>query len=288
MQDERVRIMERQDHEACQAEGASYNPELTREIYWKCRLAEVNRRMRENNSKYGYTLLEKGELKKVKLIMENRVERASNAVLLTLDPDPDVRDNDYCVIQGYSATSIDEKILEAYYNCRRELVIARTVPEPFGKYSYELLEEEARDIPKLRNLKDVILENERTYDNKKDSPIDIKTSVMVAETSELVNKYPTCAVYNVNSAKFKECVKKEEESSNCFELFLSSSLQLIVIYFCNKSIANLMILYSARSKLLNNFRMNWLYMDKQKLLKKEMFLVEKKLKLFQLDQNYPG
>lgn len=118
-----IQLVEFEDDNLCMMQGLEFKDEDTRTLYWKCRLRVINQRIANQDSTYGYSLLFKGELKKLKKAIQNKIDELNETTLVEIETSIDEKEHQYCVTLRNNGSDI------TYFECREELARKRKVDD---------------------------------------------------------------------------------------------------------------------------------------------------------------
>lgn len=112
--------IEFEDDNLCMMQGLEFKDEDTRTLYWKCRLRIINQRIANQNNDYGYSLLFKGELKKLRKAIKKKIKELNEITEIEIDTSIDEKEHEYCItVRNNGNTDM------TYYECREELAKKR-------------------------------------------------------------------------------------------------------------------------------------------------------------------
>lgn len=118
-----IQLVEFEDDNLCMMQGLEFKDEDTRTLYWKCRLRVINQRIANQDSTYGYSLLFKGELKKLKKAIQNKIDELNETTLVEIETSIDEKEHQYCVTLRNNGSDM------TYFECREELARKRKVDD---------------------------------------------------------------------------------------------------------------------------------------------------------------
>lgn len=118
-----IQLVEFEDDNLCMMQGLEFKDEDTRTLYWKCRLRVINQRIANRDSTYGYSLLFKGELKKLKKAIQNKIDELNETTLVEIETSIDEKEHQYCVTLRNNGSDM------TYFECREELARKRKVDD---------------------------------------------------------------------------------------------------------------------------------------------------------------
>lgn len=112
--------VEFEDDNLCMMQGIEFKDEDTRTLYWKCRLRVINQRIANQNNDYGYSLLFKGELKKLRKAIKKKIKELNEITEIEIETAIDEKEHEYCITMRNNGN-----INMTYYECREELAKKR-------------------------------------------------------------------------------------------------------------------------------------------------------------------
>lgn len=112
--------VEFEDDNLCMMQGLEFKDEDTRTLYWKCRLRIINQRIANQNNDYGYSLLFKGELKKLRKAIKKKIKELNEITEIEIETAVDEKEHEYCITMRNNGD-----INMTYYECREELAKKR-------------------------------------------------------------------------------------------------------------------------------------------------------------------
>lgn len=118
-----IQLVEFEDDNLCMMQGLEFKDKDTRTLYWKCRLRVINQRIANQDSTYGYSLLFKGELKKLKKAIQNKIDELNETTLVEIETSIDEKEHQYCVTLRNNGSDM------TYFECREELARKRKVDD---------------------------------------------------------------------------------------------------------------------------------------------------------------
>lgn len=118
-----IQLVEFEDDNLCMMQGLEFKDEDTRTLYWKCRLRVINQRIANQEDNYGYSLLFKGELKKLKKAIQNKIDELNETTLVEIETSIDEKEHQYCVTLRNNGSDM------TYFECREELARKRKVDD---------------------------------------------------------------------------------------------------------------------------------------------------------------
>lgn len=118
-----IQLVEFEDDNLCMMQGLEFKDEDTRTLYWKCRLRVINQRIANQDSTYGYSLLFKGELKKLKKAIQKKIDELNETTLVEIETSIDEKEHQYCVTLRNNGSDM------TYFECREELARKRKVDD---------------------------------------------------------------------------------------------------------------------------------------------------------------
>ena len=118
-----IQLVEFEDDNLCMMQGLEFKDEDTRILYWKCRLRVINQRIANQEDNYGYSLLFKGELKKLKKAIQNKIDELNETTLVEIETSIDEKEHQYCVTLRNNGSDM------TYFECREELARKRKVDD---------------------------------------------------------------------------------------------------------------------------------------------------------------
>lgn len=189
-----IRVIEIEDDNLCMMEGVQFKYIDTRMIYWKCRLRIIDQRISGEFGDYGYSQLHKGEFKRLRKIIKNRIEEQRRIGLSEMEGSIEEKEHNYCVL--YKEQQNDNPEYD-YLECRKELENARETKENFSNLTNEYM------------IK--IFEYDETTDQSKNTG------------SIYVDK--ECIKYVSDKENFKKCQEKATDLHNCFNKIENDILQ---------------------------------------------------------------
>lgn len=118
-----IQLVEFEDDNLCMMQGLEFKDEDTRTLYWKCRLRVINQRIANQEDNYGYSLLFKGELKKLKKAIQKKIDELNETTLVEIETSIDEKEHQYCVTLRNNGSKM------TYFECREELAKKRKVDD---------------------------------------------------------------------------------------------------------------------------------------------------------------
>lgn len=118
-----IQLVEFEDDNLCMMQGLEFKDEDTRILYWKCRLRVINQRIANQEDNYGYSLLFKGELKKLKKAIQKKIDELNETTLVEIETSIDEKEHQYCVTLRNNGGDM------TYFECREELARKRKVDD---------------------------------------------------------------------------------------------------------------------------------------------------------------
>ena len=112
--------VEFEDDNLCMMQGIEFKDEDTRTLYWKCRLRIINQRIANQNNDYGYSLLFKGELKKLRKAIKKKIKELNEITEIEIETAIDEKEHAYCITMRNNGNTD-----MTYYECREELAKKR-------------------------------------------------------------------------------------------------------------------------------------------------------------------
>lgn len=112
--------VEFEDDNLCMMQGLEFKDEDTRTLYWKCRLRIINQRIANQNNDYGYSLLFKGELKKLRKAIKKKIKELNEITEIEIETAIDEKEHEYCITMRNNGNTD-----MTYYECREELAKKR-------------------------------------------------------------------------------------------------------------------------------------------------------------------
>jgi hypothetical protein len=197
-QQSNLRIIERQDHQRCVAQGLDFGhwDEIVTELYWRCRYNLLQRR-KINDDVSGKTIRHNAMIKKMGEEMLQNLSRARYSALAQVEEDVELSDHNKCLKMGHNF-GIGHKD-ENYYLCRQNLILSRIPPAPKVTNAFE----------------SVILDEERSKQNLQNAAKDRKSVKEAAFALKMMQEYPICVGLNIKSADFRKCANATDESHQC-------------------------------------------------------------------------
>ena len=200
-----IKDIERHDHQLCVSQGVNFEKwtDVSAEIYWRCRYNLIQDKMINNpvspsdieNSAMITELSDK--------ILKN-LQKARKAILIGMEDDPEDSDHLKCLEMGYILDPKDQDKNEAYYECRKQLIVNRSAPPPGIVDGYQ-------KSPSLTS------ENKMQQHVAKIAQYEMPPSNEVEFTINRINQYPNCININVKSKLFDKCVVAQKESLFCLD-----------------------------------------------------------------------
>lgn len=145
-----IQLVEFEDDNLCMMQGLEFKDEDTRTLYWKCRLRVINQRIANQEDNYGYSLLFKGELKKLKKAIQNKIDELNETTLVEIETSIDEKEHQYCVTLRNNGSDM------TYFECREELARKRKVDDDL-----EILNNE-EFVDNVYQIEEVITNNQIT------------------------------------------------------------------------------------------------------------------------------
>ncbi len=112
--------VEFEDDNLCMMQGIEFKDEDTRTLYWKCRLRIINQRIANQSNDYGYSLLFKGKLKKLRKAIKKKIKELNEITEIEIDTSIDEKEHAYCITMRNNGNTD-----MTYYECREELAKKR-------------------------------------------------------------------------------------------------------------------------------------------------------------------
>lgn len=110
--------MEEEDNNLCIMEGTQYKDKDSREIYWKCRLRVMDKRIDDESQNYGSGSSYQNELKKLRKSIKDRRDKEKELNISETSNVKDEKEDDYCLMLKSSTN--DAVDANDYYKCKEE------------------------------------------------------------------------------------------------------------------------------------------------------------------------
>jgi len=194
----KLRVVERQDHQKCVAQGLDYGDwdEIITEMYWRCRYNLITAR----KINYAFTadsIRNNAAIDKISEEILKNLNRAEYSSLAKIEDDIELSDHNKCKPKGYSL-GINNGLDDNYYRCRQNLIIARIPPAPKITNFFETADLPPKMAEEYTAIADLS-----------------KTNQEANFIAELMQKYPNCIGLNTKSDDFKKCSAATDESQRC-------------------------------------------------------------------------
>lgn len=205
-----VRNIEKQDYQACIAQGLDYGDwnDITTELYWRCRYNLIRVRFVtdiRSPSDVKYNAL----INKISEKIINNLIRSEFAALTTIDSKTEVLDNQECAKVGYDLNNNNKSIMDNYYHCREKLFLSRIG----GAKTYT-------DVKELLLTsswnKDYLALLQKKYDDEIDN------------VEEMIKRYPNCFGLGIKSDDLGKCVMANNQSKKCLNEVESAKIKKII------------------------------------------------------------
>ncbi len=235
-----IALIEEEDDNLCIMQGLNIENSNTEALYWKCRLQVLNQRISNIDKTYGYSVLFRAELKKLKKIILENIEQDNEQTIAEIKGSIGEKEHKYCLFQ--SQKNNDNNL---YFECIEEINknkkdedidnLFYTNEEFMGKYVYLdfVSDEEAEERRKEQEVVEVDSECIEYVYNKEKLDICLasleKIDVCLKEIPEKINarilndrlfcqkvsldKYPDNFIETQNFKIQQEKNKKKEEES---------------------------------------------------------------------------
>lgn len=157
--------VEFEDDNLCMMQGIEFKDEDTRTLYWKCRLRVINQRIANQNNDYGYSLLFKGELKKLRKAIKKKIKELNEITEIEIETAVDEKEHEYCITMRNNGN-----INMTYYECREELAKKRKKSDEYIFNNEEFLQNITQNDEIVLN-DDIVVVDEKcmkyVYDEEK-------------------------------------------------------------------------------------------------------------------------
>jgi hypothetical protein len=212
-------------------EGIEFDERETRVIYWNCRLRIIDQRIANQLSGYsGYDLLYRTELKKIRDLIERRVENEKRLVEEEINNSTDEKEHGFCLLKANEDNKNKDKETNksVYLSCRKSLERKRISDNKERKF--------------LNNEEFLKVENQKEEVEIDENKIEIRRG---------------CIKYATDGEKLKECLIKLDKVYECVDMIpeLVKVREYDDKVFCIKYVRELypdvMAKYDENSKLLN-------------------------------------
>lgn len=176
---QKIELVEFEDDNLCMMEGVEFKNIDTRKLYWECRLRIINQRIYNQNENYGYSLIYKTELKKLKKAIEKKIKEQNKILLSQIKNSIDETEHKYCI-------SLKNEDNMPYFKCREQL-------------------------SNKRKDNDIIFTNNKDFikNNIKIKDVEITTDDIVISEN--------CIKYASNKEKLNKCMDSVNNYNECIK-----------------------------------------------------------------------
>ncbi len=197
--------VEFEDDNLCMMQGLEFKDEDTRTLYWKCRLRIINQRIANQSNDYGYSLLFKGELKKLRKAIKKKIKELNEITEIEIETAVDEKEHEYCITMRNNGD-----INMTYYECREELA------------------------KKRKKSDEDILNNEEFLQN-------ITQNDEVILNDDIVVVDEKCMKYVYNEEKLNQCIADSKTFDECVNNIINQLNQRRIDdkLYCHQSSINL-------------------------------------------------
>lgn len=178
--------VEFEDDNLCMMQGLEFKDEDTRTLYWKCRLRVINQRIANQNNDYGYSLLFKGELKKLRKAIKKKIKELNEITEIEIETSIDEKEHEYCITMRNNGD-----INMTYYECREELAKKRKKSDEYILNNEEFLQSITQNDEIILN-DDIVVVDEKcmkyVYDEEKLNQCIVDSKIFDECVNNIINQ----------------------------------------------------------------------------------------------------
>lgn len=192
--DNEIQKIDKEDHQFCVSLGLDFGEdELKTEIYWRCRVALANNKIKPD-ALTPEELRHNITLKKLVADIAKNYNASSEKWSDNRNSLLDNNDHKSCVTQGHNIDSLEPVAVEDYFICRRRLINNQQMIPPYRKIEYFKRPQDTYNIGLAVNK---------------------KTDSDIAKFEAVKAEYPKCVTLDFRSEEFKICKSEYDQQRKC-------------------------------------------------------------------------